>query len=104
MSSLRRSAQPDLFGPGPVTPDLFSEPDAPDSALLARHRLELAASLAALREATAYPWADLTTGALAELRFLSLTGMLPPAERAPLREAHAVELDRVNALWCPSPR
>lgn len=91
-------------------PDLFDrqadhhEParDAIEGSLpadfVARIRDELANTLARVREAVALPWSDLTTATLAELRFDSIAGWLPPEEACALRSKFRTELRRLYAV------
>jgi hypothetical protein len=44
------------------------------------------------------PWNDLTTATLAELRFNSIAGLLPPNEADSLRNDFRVELRRLYAV------
>jgi hypothetical protein len=44
------------------------------------------------------PWNDLTTATLAELRFNSIAGWLPPNEADSLRNDFRVELRRLYAV------
>ena len=107
MSRASLGRQADLFA---ATGDLFDalaptpeEAEADRIELMAMARSELAALLDRARGAARLPWSDLTRAALAELRFDSLSRQVPEDEGAALREAFAVELDRLYALYAPHP-
>jgi len=58
-------------------------------------RTELRALLQRASSADRLPWPDYTLSALAEMRFDSLSNWLPEPEAVALRQAFAVELDRL---------
>jgi len=62
-----------------------------------RIRSELVDTLARARGAEAMPWRDLTAATLAELRFHSIAGWLPPEEAEALRATFKIEMARLYA-------
>jgi hypothetical protein len=98
MTAYRSSRQPDLFAsaiePGRAGRYYMDEP--PPADFIARIRGELEVTLARARGAATMPWRDLTVATLAELRFDSIAGWLPPDEADALRAAFKIEMAR---LW-----
>lgn len=94
------SRQPDLFAR--QGDHLDPARDAIEGPLPAdfveRIRDELANTLACVREAVALPWSDLTMATLAELRFNSIAGWLPPDEAKAFRSNFQEELRRLYAV------
>jgi len=88
-------------------PDLFSQQQAdrrepavvaleePPADFVDRIRSELGSTLQVAREATAFPWPDLTSATLAELRFHSIARWLPEAEAGNIRAAFDAEMARL---------
>ena len=72
--------------------------EAPPLDFIARVRDELTDTLARVREAVALPWKDLTAATLAELRFNSIAGWLPPGEASALRAAFQSEMNRLYLI------
>ena len=58
-------------------------------------RDELCATLALAREASTFPWPDLTRTYMVEMRFNSMSNWLPRQEAVALRRAFAAEMDRL---------
>jgi hypothetical protein len=86
--------QPDLFGSLNTT-----QPREPMPAeFVERIRGELVATLAMARQADALPWRDLTAATLAELRFNSIAGWLPPDEANGLRQDFGREMIRLYEI------
>jgi len=86
--------QPDLFGSSET-----SQPREPMPAeFVERIRGELVATLAMARQAEALPWRDLTAATLAELRFNSIAGWLPPDEANLLRQDFGREMIRLYEI------
>jgi hypothetical protein len=100
MRTDRSSRQPDLFARGADYLDPACEliEGSPPADFVGRIRDELANTLARVREAVALPWNDLTTATLAELRFNSIAGWLPPDEANTLRNNFQEELRRLYAV------
>jgi hypothetical protein len=90
--------QPDLFpdqqtGPQGELPFGLEQP--PPSDFICRIRAELESTLRAVREATTFPWPDLTSTTVAELRFNSMANWLSEEEAATLRAAFEAEMVRL---------
>jgi hypothetical protein len=84
------SHQPDLFAnESPRTRMRMSEAD------VARIRGELQATLRMAREAERFPWPNLNSTMLAEMRFHAMARWLPEEECRELREAFEVEMTRL---------
>jgi hypothetical protein len=96
MKSRKSPQQADLF----ETQAGLLEPPPVD--FVARIRDELIGTLAQVRVAAELPWKDLTAATLAELRFDSIAGWLPPDEAARLRAEFHRELDRLYAGVSPA--
>jgi hypothetical protein len=90
-------SQLDLFGEAqPSLEDLLpSGFDRPPPDFVERVRAELTATLRTVRGADRLPWPDLTRTTLAELRFNSIAGWLPPEEARALRAAFKAEMARL---------
>jgi hypothetical protein len=106
MSRRESPAQPDLFLRAAAAPEAPADASAEDreaeEEARGRFRAELGATLERARTAATLPWRDLTLAALAEIRFNSLAGRLPPEEGQALRDAFARELDRLYAVEGPT--
>ena len=87
------AAQPDLLDGMPSS----AAPEPPPEDFVQRIRDELNATLVRAQKADTLPWRDLTQAYLAEMRFHSVAGWLPPAEAGQLREQFAREMERLNA-------
>jgi hypothetical protein len=72
--------------------------EPPPEDFVQRIRDELNATLVRAQEAATLPWRDLTQAYLAEMRFHSVAGWLPPEEAGRLRTAFAHEMERLNGV------
>jgi hypothetical protein len=94
----RFAQQPDLFTvrPDKETGSLVDQLDEhPGEEFIDRIRGELHATLELARNATTFPWPDLTRTYGVEMRFNSISNWLPRAEAVALRRAFSAEMDRL---------